>query len=415
MTIQFLWDEEKTRKFHKTQLILNAVATVPAIIFAIFASHKTGFEYILLIATPTLTILESLLGLYFINKPNQGLRFLLTNIFVQTNISIYMVLTGGFLSISAFASYVVLTICLFQLGIAATIIMAGFSVMTFLAILIWLMLNNPYPELIYQALFYITPYLLIVIMLRQIGKEISIQFQARKQLEAVDDLKNQFITLTSHYLRTPLTVIKGTLDLLSKSKTDLEREDNLTVVRKEVRELEELVEKFLTLSMIEKGKLKLYLTTVDIQEQILETISLFKDAAKEKGVYLTFEPPALPIPGFKLDHYHIKQVLIGLVDNAIKFNKKGGEVRLKLSAVDDWVEIRVEDTGIGIEKDHLESLFNTFNRGGMDKTLTFDNPGIGLSLYLSKLIIESHNGSLKVESTKGQGSVFTIRLPFNKD
>ena len=114
---------------------------------------------------------------------------------------------------------------------------------------------------------------------------------------------------------------------------------------------------------------------------------------------------------FLFDPQKLKQVIANLIDNAIQYNKDSGSVKIVLMQEGNLVEIRISDSGVGISKDHLSSLFTTFNRGGLDKAMRADVEGTGLGLYLSKLIIEAHKGRIVVSSVEGQGTTFTITLP----
>ena len=137
----------------------------------------------------------------------------------------------------------------------------------------------------------------------------------------------------------------------------------------------------------------------------------FENSAKQKELTLVYEPPTQSLPIFTFDRIKIKEALSNVIDNAIKFNKERGSVVVKLSQVGNNAVVQISDTGPGIKKEHLESLFTTFNKGTMEKALQTDERGIGLGLYLAKLIIEAHKGKITVESAVDKGSTFTIIIP----
>ena len=406
--MQFLWDEEKTRKLFRSHLILFFVGGAVASIYTIFLPKNTPY-YSLIVAIPVIFTASCPLYFLFLNRPNPGIRFLLFNLEAQLAASLFMALTGGFLGIVQFAPYMFLLFSVFQLGASATVILGIFAILTFIGVFLWSAVFQPTSNLLQEFLYYTISYGLIVLVERNIGNEISLQFEAKKRLEHVDDLKNQFITITSHYLRTPLAVIKGFVaDLKTNPLPESEKKD-VDAIELNTKRLEYLIEKFLTISLIEKGKIKLLKETADIDGLISSVIEEFQPFTKEKAITLSYKG----IPGLQasVDQSRLKEILASLLDNAIKFNSQNGQVTVSLVKNDTTIQIIVSDTGQGIPKDRLETLFSMFNRGGMDKTLQFDKEGMGINLYLSKLIIEAHNGTIAVASEEGKGTMFTITIP----
>lgn len=137
----------------------------------------------------------------------------------------------------------------------------------------------------------------------------------------------------------------------------------------------------------------------------------FQPLAASQKVSLSYQPTAT-IQRFVFDSIKMKEAISSLLDNAIKYNRPGGFVKISAGIYGNQILIQVTDNGIGIKKDDLPTLFSTFSRGDMQKTLSFDKPGLGLSLYLAKLVIEAHQGKISVSSTEDQGSTFTISLPY---
>jgi signal transduction histidine kinase len=238
-----------------------------------------------------------------------------------------------------------------------------------------------------------------------------LQFEAKRKLEQVDSLKNQFLSLTSHYLRTPLTVIKSFVYELKESPMNENQKVQLQQVEVNVSNLENLIEKMLTITSIEKGQAKVSLIPEDLNRMLSAIIMEYQLQAHTQHLSLIYQPPPSPLPQFAFDSVKLKEAISSLIDNAIKYNHLGGLVTVSTAADNKQIVIRVADNGQGIKADHLKNLFTPFNRGEMSEVLNFDKPGIGLSLYLAKLIIEAHGGRISAQSAEGKGSVFTVVLP----
>lgn len=414
MKLEFLWDEEKIRQLHKFQLLTYFLATIFALIYGIsLPAGVGGKEATILI--PAIAVPIFLFNYLSLPQPHQGVRSLFTTIFAQIAASIYMASTEGFSSVIQFAPYVFLFTTVFQLGSTAALILAAVSVMSFLYVLFAQLILNPLPTTIPNGIFYIATYILATMIIKNVGHEISLQFQARRKLEQVDDLKNQFITLTSHYLRTPLTVTKSLLSKLNFLVTDQTQNHLIKEIKTSVGNLDFIVEKFLLISSIEKGLINISPALGDINQLIISAVDEYKAKALEQKINLIYQPPTIPVEKFKFDSLKIKEVLLSLIDNGIKFNKPGGKVTVVLTSQMGKIRVDVADNGIGISKDHLETLFSVFNRGKMENTLTFNRPGMGLSLYLVKLIVEAHEGKIEASSKEGTGSTFSIVLPRKHD
>ena len=399
MKLQFLWDEEKTRKLFRTHLILFTVGGVMASAYTLLLPPGTPYHlYVTLI--PIIFTLSCGFYLLTLKKPNPYIKFLIFTLEGQLAASIFMALTGGFLGIVQFAPYMFLLFAVFELGVDSTVVLGVFSVLTFLGILAFSLIHNQF-DVLQNFFYYVGSYILIVVVERNIGKELSIQFEAKKKLEEVDDLKNQFITLASHYLRTPLTVIKGVSSMM-----------NNPMLKDSVKQLELLTEKLLAIAEIEKGRTKIFETEGDMRSFLESMVMEFQVEALRSQVTLQFRSAASNVR-MKFDAIKLKEAIGQLIDNSIRYNKPGGLSTVSLSELDKRVLIEIKDTGRGIEKEQLGKLFTTFNRGGFDKSLEMSGAGqgMGLSLYLSKLIIEAHGGTISVVSEINQGTSVSVILP----
>ena len=229
-------------------------------------------------------------------------------------------------------------------------------------------------------------------------------------LKELDKLKDEFIYLASHNLRTPLTVIKGYVSSLQEdSSLNTETREQLVSISKSTKELEIITETLLSLVSLEKGEKPVIKKQIDLVPMLEEISGKLQEKALEKGINFIFELPEKTLPEVALEEDRIKQAFIALVDNAIKFNKKNGKVIIKFHRNTDGVVISIKDEGIGIPNDKRDKVFKKFQR--INDILTYDYVGIGLGLYVTKLIIEAHGGKIWFDSKVGEGSTFHVSLP----
>lgn len=229
------------------------------------------------------------------------------------------------------------------------------------------------------------------------------------RLRRLDTMKSEFVANVSHELRTPLTSIKAyTEALLDMAEHDIQR-NFLNVIDQESDRLLSLIEDLLKISRIERGKLKLKLEMCR-PKAILEACLRVSKVSSTKHNVIAEVPDDLP--EMLLDADKMKEVLINLISNAIKYSPKGGEVRVKMSVVEGNLHIDVSDQGIGIAKENLPKLFTAFYR--VDSSLTYQVSGTGLGLAIVKNICEAHGGHVSVKSTPNVGSTFTVVLPIKK-
>jgi len=234
--------------------------------------------------------------------------------------------------------------------------------------------------------------------------------QANISLQEMDRLKSVFLASMSHELRTPLNSIIGftgvILQGMSGEVNERQREQ-LTVVRRNANHLLSLINDILDISRIEAGKVELLLEEFSLDNAVREVVETLSPAASEKGLELLPEVPE----GITLlsDTRRVKQVLVNLVGNAVKFTDQGS-VRITASVLeDDNLEVRVIDTGIGIKKEDTYKLFQPFQQ--IDVSLTKKHEGTGLGLYLTKRLAALLGGDISAKSEYGTGSEFTFTLP----
>lgn len=239
--------------------------------------------------------------------------------------------------------------------------------------------------------------------------------QANEKLEQLDKLKDEFVSLASHELRTPMTVIKSYIWLLLEGKVGPLNEKQKTYIDRtysSTNRLINMVNDMLNISRIESGRFTIDPKPMDITTLINEVISEMQPKAQEQGLQLLFATPQAPFPQVMADQDRIKQVLINLVGNSLKFTPQGGSISLIIEQKDGYVITHVKDTGRGIKATDMDKLFRKFNMLGSNYLTKQSGQGTGLGLYLSKALVELHHGRIGVSSEgEGKGSTFSFTLP----
>jgi signal transduction histidine kinase len=236
--------------------------------------------------------------------------------------------------------------------------------------------------------------------------------EANIKLQQLDKAKSEFISIASHQLRTPLSVIKGYISMILEGlygQINEEQRRHLDMVYLSNERLIKLIEALLTISRIESGRLEFNWQVVSLENIAESVVKELKPLADKKGLYLRYEKPEKPLPKVKVDSLKIRQVIMNLIDNAIHYTQKGGAT-VRLKARKNKVIFSIQDTGIGISEKEKATLFEKFSRGkGVSKIHT---EGTGLGLYLAAKLVEAHKGKIWVESLgEGKGSTFFFELP----
>lgn len=223
--------------------------------------------------------------------------------------------------------------------------------------------------------------------------------------------REEFLSIASHELKTPLTILKASAQILSRQvlQSDLDRSRITSCAHRlqvQVDRLETLVADLLDASRLQQGHLELRPEPYDLREIAGEILARFQDAPERTEHHrLTLHAPA-PVIGL-IDPARLDQVLTNLLSNALKYSPAGGEIRLAIHQCGDQAIIAVSDQGIGITAAEQARLFQPFSRGDAVRGVS----GTGLGLYISRQIVERHGGTITVESQPGIGSTFTFRLP----
>jgi len=238
---------------------------------------------------------------------------------------------------------------------------------------------------------------------------------ANLRLKELDKLKNEFVSVASHELRTPMTAIKSYLwmalngkggELNEKQKYYVERGYN------SVDRLIRLVNDMLNISRIESGRITIELKSVDMIALTQEVVDEVLPRANELGVSVIIQKPE-SLPPVLADTDKIKEVMFNLIGNSLKFTSKGGSITISYSQSDGFVETKIADTGAGIDPEDMGKLFQKFGllEGSYITNQTSTSMGTGLGLYICKSIINLHHGEIKAASEgRGKGSTFTFTL-----
>lgn len=242
------------------------------------------------------------------------------------------------------------------------------------------------------------------------GVDVTEQVMARRAVEGANRAKSDFLATMSHELRTPLNAILGYADLLSAGLPEAIPEadrPSIDRIALSARHLLGLIEEILTFSRIEAGRESLYVTATDLTEIMAEVAAIGEPLTAARGLGFKVTAPDGPVV-VRTDARKLRQVLLNLVGNAVKFTD-GGHIEIELQAEEDGVRIMVCDTGIGIAESDIEQIFQPFWQVETDRTRRVGGTGLGLTV--SRRLAELLGGELRVESKVGKGTTFHVILP----
>ncbi len=231
--------------------------------------------------------------------------------------------------------------------------------------------------------------------------------RANEELKALDSMKSDFLASMSHELRSPLTVIRGGINYLNRTLIKAENRSYIDIIEKNVTRLSRLVSDLFDFTKLEHGTIDWEFETESLTVLVEEVIEIVSPLLTEKKLQMACEHPGDLFADINLER--IEQVLVNLMDNAIKFSRPATLIQVKLKQEDGWIVISVTDQGRGVPQDRLESIFDKFSTvpSGRDSKLE----GTGLGLAISKAIIQAHGGRIWAESIEGVSSSFYFALP----
>lgn len=394
----------------------------PGIIFHIFLFAFIGY------------MLYGLIVLYHSSKKSSGtfqgqvfyLFFALligaiagsTNYFLWYNIPIPPVGNWIFWFFAAIIAYAIVKKQLFDIKIA----LSQFIVFAMGSILLaQIFTSSNLAEYLWRIIFFLVFIAFGVLLVKSVTQEIQQKEELQKayeDLKRLDKAKSEFVSIASHQLRTPLTAIKGYLSMLMESaygKLSKKQEKIAANVYQSNERLIHLVNDLLSLSRIESGKIEVQKESINIEKLTQEVVNELSIKAKEKNIDLNIKTLEENLPLFFLDTEKTRNILLNILDNAIRYTEKGS-VSVEIMPVYEneilvAVQIQIQDTGEGMEQEEIEGLFESFRRGKAGQQIWTE--GAGLGLYIAKRFLELQSGTISATSQgKGKGSTFIIELPY---
>lgn len=227
----------------------------------------------------------------------------------------------------------------------------------------------------------------------------------------LEKLREDFIANVSHELRTPIAMLQGYSEALldDVGASEEERNEMTKIIYEESQRMGRLVTDLLNLARLESGHMRLYKELVQFNNAIERMSLKFSQAAKEKGIELSFTTELDDWAAAELDEDRIEQVMTNLIDNALRHTPQGGQVHVHVENMGDYAKVSINDTGAGITEKDLEFVFERFYKA--DKARTLGKGGTGLGLAIASNIIKAHSGEIRAESKFGEGTSFIFTLP----
>jgi len=238
--------------------------------------------------------------------------------------------------------------------------------------------------------------------------DITAQKEAQRKLAEASQLKDEFLSMASHELRTPITAIKIFSELASRHPERITPEF-LGMVLRQADRLAQLINDLLDVSRLKLGRMPVEMRPLDLAALVGEMCERRRSLSEERQISRTIIPEEITVEG---DPVRLEQVFSNLLDNAVKYSPEGSPIWLRVSRKHDKALVEVEDQGMGIAAEHLPHIFERFYKPGRHQAVY---SGLGLGLYISKEIVEQHGGRIWAESKLGKGSTFFVELPLAQE
>lgn len=372
-------------------------------------------------------ILYVLLGLSM-----SALPAVVLNLFFQGILPVEIVRAGlyGAIFVIGFTAYAITKHHLFDIKVIATEL---FTLAIWILLLVRALLSETISDTVINICLLVAVVIFGILLIRSVMGEVrqrekmeqmtieleraySIEKEAKVKIQELSEAKTQFIMATQHHLRTPLTSMRGYVDLIltgSYGKVPVKIKEAISKLQISTVRLLRIVNELLDVSQFQLGKKVVSLQPgIEMEPILKEVVDELRFTAESKGLYLKLQEPEGKIPTIQADVEKLKVALFNLIDNGIKYTSKGG-ITVNVEVSDSKVRITSKDTGIGISKERLGTLFdNAFERGKEAKKVF--SAGRGIGLYVSNQIIKAHNGKVWAESEgEGKGTAFCIELPID--
>jgi PAS domain S-box-containing protein len=240
-------------------------------------------------------------------------------------------------------------------------------------------------------------------------------FRDITSLKELDQVKSQFVSMVTHELRAPLSAVEGYLSAYLSGAAGNDPQMNRQMLERaktRTHSLLDLVNDLLQFSRLESKRIERKKELLDLSDILTNTIELLRNQGEANEITFSMDLPS-KLPLVEADRAEMEQLFTNLISNAIKYNVKSGKVTITAGPINHYLSIRIEDTGIGIDKEHLSCIFDEFYRVCEPETRYITGTGLGLSIV--KRIVESHFGLIEVDSTLGKGTTFTVKLPIKKE
>ena len=343
----------------------------------------------------------------------------LTNYFLWYNIPIPPIGNWAATFYLGVVTYAIVTERLFDIRIVLTQILVG---IVSILLLINFILSNTAFEYFWKGgllmAFLVAGWLLVKSVVNEIKQRQELQ-QAYAKLKELDEAKSEFVSIASHQLRTPLTAIKGYISMLAEGtygKLLPKQKKPITNIYDSNERLIRLVNDLLNISRIESGKVQMEWQKAKLHDVVQGVIDELQIKAKEKKIKLILQKPDTPLPSFNMDPIKVRNIILNIIDNAIRYTGKGSITLTFIPKPENRslqtknVLITIKDTGEGMSTEELGHLFESFSRGKTGSKMWTE--GAGLGLYISKQFVQMHKGRIWAESDgAGKGSTFFIELP----
>lgn len=233
-----------------------------------------------------------------------------------------------------------------------------------------------------------------------------------RRLKELDLAKDRFVALTTHELRTPLSAMIASAEILKMELYDTpeQMKEFIGMIYEQGLHLQDLVNDILDFAKIQAGKMEFYIEQHDILPLTQSLVRQFEGMAESNSVTLKVEPPGGPLRCY-YDELRVRQILSNIINNAIKYNRKPGVVTVRFEETEDMIKVMITDTGPGIPRDAFSKVFNEFETVGQ---VAQHHKGTGLGMPISRKLSEGMGGKLLLESEVGVGSTFWVEIPKNK-